>query len=62
MVPKMFNNIGFYRNNEDLMSHDLIMSSIDDNEFSSLNSTINLSKDEDIISGDVHLILQPYNY
>lgn len=40
------------------------MSSIDEDfiEFSSLNSIVNLSKDqEDTSSGDVHLILKPSN-
>lgn len=50
-----------YRHNEDVVSHDLI-STIDDDlvEFSSLNSTVNLYKEnEENNSGNVHLILQP---
>lgn len=53
----------YRRYNEDLTSYNLIMSSIDEDliEFSSLNSTVNLSKDQEDSSSDVHLILQPPN-
>jgi len=52
-----------YRHNDDFVSNDFMMNSVDDDlfEYSSLNSTVNLSKDEDSISGDVHLILQSPN-
>lgn len=58
--------IGFYRfrNTEDWSNHNLMLLNINDDagEFSSLNSTVNLNKEnEDNSSGDVLLILQPPN-
>lgn len=53
----------YRRQNNDIVSHDLVMSSIDDLvEYSSLNSamtTLSKDNDETNYSGDVHLLLQP---
>lgn len=55
--------IGFYRfrNTDDWGSYNIMLQNMDD-EFCSLNSTVNLHKDnEDNNSEDVLLILQPLN-